>query len=135
MSELINVIIPALILGGIVSAIFLMPPLFKKAETYFKQEDIIDEDKKSEFLLERYSPLYPDKELIIIKPVQNGGQWVVGVMSGKNAYIIMHKVILNKYDFTKISKEGVFKDSTLAILKTYDKDGKLLEEKNMNKKQ
>lgn len=132
MRELINIIIPAGILGAIASAIFLMPPLFKKLETYFKQEAIIDEDKKRDFLLKRFSPLYTDKELIVIKPVQNGGQWVVGVVSGKNSYIIMHKVILNKNDFTKISKEGVFKDSILVILKTYDDNGKVIEEKNVN---
>ncbi|MDC3390460.1 hypothetical protein OAX32_03000 [Flavobacteriales bacterium] len=46
MRELINVIIPAGILGAIVSVIFFLPSLFKKVEAYFKQEDIIDEDGK-----------------------------------------------------------------------------------------
>ena len=44
----------------------------------------------------------------------------------------MHKVILNKNDFTKISKEGVYKDSILVILKTYDDNGKVTEEKDVN---
>ena len=126
--KLINVGIPAAMLGFSVVVVFFIVKGLDKLAKYFKQQDIIDEDKKREFLLKRYSQFHTDKKLIIVKPLQNGGKWIIAVMTGKNTYIIMHKVFLNKDDFTKISKEGVFKDSILAILKTYD-DGKIVVEK------
>ena len=121
---LINVGIPAAL-----SVVFFMIvtnylTIIKKIETFFKQEEIQLEKEKTDFLLNKYSKLHTNKDLKILKPVKNGGQWIIVDYSNQ----ILNKVILNQLDYTKLKKEGVYENSILKFIRIYDENGKLVTE-------
>ena len=121
---LFNVGIPAA-LGVVFYLIFTnYLTIIKKIEIFFKREEIQLEKEKTDFLLNKYSKLYTNKDLKILKPTVNGGQWIIVDDSEQ----ILNKVILNQLDYTKLKKEGIYENSTLKFIKIYDENGKLVKE-------